>query len=210
MSFLKNIVKNAVSEGLNKGIKNAVSSAAEKIIAPKAEEYANKMAETLDEAAKTMNTSAASESSENAAKGPLSSLEASLNRLSQAAEKYAAAMETNTEAQEKLLEEWEEKLPGFPAWCFGGKNFQLDKIDGIENGTFYFFNAEDATEDGLAVYIALLKKDGFVQKYKGSDEVLYKDLGGEYLLFGTTDAFGTAPVMSISLGRTTDRSEIEA
>lgn len=34
MSFLKNILRNAVSDGVSKGIRDAVSSAAEKIVAP--------------------------------------------------------------------------------------------------------------------------------------------------------------------------------
>ena len=51
MSFLKNLIRNAVSDGIGKGIRDAVSSAAEKIVAPKAEEYANKVADSLDNAA---------------------------------------------------------------------------------------------------------------------------------------------------------------
>ena len=38
---LKNLIRNAVNDGTSKGIRDAVSSAVEKIIAPKTEEYAN-------------------------------------------------------------------------------------------------------------------------------------------------------------------------
>lgn len=50
MSLLKNLIRNAVNDGISKGIRDAVSSAAEKIVAPKAEEYANSVANSLDEA----------------------------------------------------------------------------------------------------------------------------------------------------------------
>ena len=209
MSFLKNIIRNAVDDGISKGIRDAVSSAAEKIVAPKAEAYANKVAESLDNATGEVDA-AATAASAGEKKSGFSSLEASLNRLSQSAEKYAATLEKATEKQEDINKMWNEKVPDFPVWCFGGTDFWLDDISSdVGNGTYYVFNAENATQEGLDMYIALLKENGFVRKYPSSDEVLYKDLGGEYLLFGITDAFGTAPVMSVSMGRTKDRSEIE-
>ncbi len=208
MSFLKNIIRNAVSDGVSKGIRDAVSSAAEKIVAPKAEEYANKVAESLDNAAGEMN--AAAEANAGEKKNGFSSLEESLNRLSASAEKYAATLENAAASQEDLNKMWNERVPDFPVWCFGGSDFSFD-----ENGTdaygdvYYIFNAENTTQEGLDLYVALLKQNGFVRKYSGSDEVLYKDLGGEYLVFGKTDAFGAAPVMSVSMYRTKDRNEIE-
>ena len=108
------------------------------------------------------------------------------------------------------LSEWNEKLAGFPVWCFGGTDFWFSEMGTASDGaTYYAFNAENTTQEGLDLYVALLKENGFVRKYSTSDEVLYKDLGGEYLVFGKTDAFGTAPVMSVSMVRTKDRSEIE-
>lgn len=208
MGFLKSIIKNAVDDGISKGIRDAVSSATEKIVAPKAEAYANQVADSLDNAAGELN--AATAASANEKKSGFSSLEESLNRLSQSAEKYAATLEKATEKQEDINKMWNEKVPDFPVWCFGGTDFWLDDISNdVGSGTYYVFNAENATQEGLDMYIALLKENGFVRKYPSSDEVLYKDLGGEYLLFGKTDAFGTAPVMSVSMGRTKDRSEIE-
>ena len=212
MSFLKNVIRNAVGDGISKGIRDAVSAAAEKIVAPKAEAYANKVADSLDSAAGELDAAAASVNAE-AAKaenaGAFSSLESSLNRLAQATEKYAATMEKAAVSQEALAKEWNEKVPGFPVWCFGGTKFWFDETGTAADGTYYCFNVDNATQDGLDLYVALLKQNGFVRKYSTSDEVLYKDLGGEYLLFGKTDAFGTAPVMSVTMGRTKDRSEIE-
>ena len=208
MGFLKSIIRNAVDDGVSKGIRDAVSSAAEKIVAPKAEAYANKVAESLDNAAGEVDSAAAAVSSEK--KSGFASLEESLNRLSQSAEKYAATLEQAAVSQEDLNKMWNEKVPGFPVWCFGGTDFWFSEIGTAPDGaTYYAFNAENATQEGLDLYVALLKENGFVRKYSTSDEVLYKDLGGEYLVFGETDAFGTAPVMWVSMVRTKDRSEIE-
>ena len=209
MSFLKNIVRNAVSDRLSKGIRDAVGKAAESIVAPKAEAYANKVASSLDEAAGQIDTAAAAVNTEENKSG-FASLEATLNRLSQSAEKYSATLEKAAAGQEDLMKMWEEKVPGFPVWCFGGSNFHFDESGTDRYGSpYYYFCAENATQEGLDLYKIVLKQDGFVQKYKGSDEVLYKDLGGEYLVFGCTDAFGSDPIMSLGMYRTKDRSEIE-
>ncbi len=208
MGFLKSIIKNAVDDGISKGIRDAVSSATEKIVAPKAEAYANKVAESFDNATEGMNAAAAANAEEK--KSGFSSLEESLNRLSQSAEKYAATLEKATEVQEDLNKMWNDRVPDFPVWCFGGSNFGFDENGTAQDGAIYYiFNAENTTQEGLDMYVALLKQNGFVRKYASSDEVLYKDLGGEYLVFGKTDAFGAAPVMSVSMVRTKDRSEIE-
>ncbi len=209
MSFLKSIIRNAVDDGISKGIRDAVSSAAEKIVAPKAEAYANKVAESLDNAAGEVD-SAVTAANAGEKKSGFSSLEASLNRLSQSAEKYAATLEKAAATQEDLNKMWNDKVPGFPVWCFGGTDFWFSEVGTAADGaTYYAFNAENTTQEGLDLYVALLKENGFVRKYSTSDEVLYKDLGGEYLVFGMTDAFGTAPVMSVNMVRTKDRSEIE-
>lgn len=204
MSILKNIIRNAVNDGISKGIRDAVSSATEKILAPKAEAYANKMADSLNSAAGEVNDAAEGEK-----KSGFASLEASLERLSQSAEKYAATMEKAAEKQEDLNTLWNEKVPGFPVWCFGGTDFWFGESGTASDGNpYYVFYADNATQEGLDLYVELLKQNGFVRKYSSSDEVLYKDLGGEYLVFGKTDAFGSAPVMSVSMVRTKDRSEI--
>ena len=210
MSFLKNMIRNAVDDGISKGIRDAVSSAAEKIVAPKAEAYANKVANSLDNAAGEVDSAVNAASAAGEKKIGFSSLEESLNRLSQSAEKYAATLEKAAATQEDLNKMWNEKVPGFPVWCFGGTDFWFSEMGTAPDGdTYYAFNAENTTQEGLDLYVALLKENGFVRKYSSSDEVLYKDLGGEYLVFGKTDAFGTAPVMSVNMVRTKDRSEIE-
>lgn len=212
MGFLKNIVRNAVGDGISKGIKDAVEKATESIVAPKAEAYANKMADNLDEATRAMDAASASAQSVPAREraSAFSSLEASLNRMSQAAENYAATMEQAAAAQEDLAKEWNEKLAGFPMWCFPAKEASIFENGKTEDGNnYYVFETTGNTYEELDTYVAMLKRQGFVQKYPGSDEVLYKDLGGEYLIFGKTDAFGCEPVMSVSMVRTRDKKEIE-
>ena len=200
MGFLKNVIRNAVNDGISKGIRDAVSSAAEKIVAPKAEAYANAVADSLDEAAQAVNSASAP-----AEKKTASSLEESLSRLEKAAESYAKAVEENTAG----LREWSEKLDGFPVWCFGGKNFSIEENYTSDEGvTYYLFNADGATCDDLAAYVNLLKADGFVQKYKGEDSVLYKDLGGEYLVFSAVEAFNDVDRMSVGMHRTKNENDM--
>ena len=203
MSFLKNLIRNAVSDGISKGIRDAVSSAAEKIVAPKAEEYANKVADSLDEASQSMDNAAAK--TEETAKDSVSSLEEAAKRLSESAEKYAKAMEEKTD----WMKEWNEKLPGFPMWCFGGKEFSINENYTSDEGTtYYYFDAVGATYEDMCAYINVLKADGFVQKYKDSDSVLYKDLGGEYLVFCTVEAFNDLNVMSVGMYRTKNKEDM--
>lgn len=203
MSFLKNIIRNAVSDGVSKGIRDAVSSAAEKIVAPKAEEYANSVANSLDEATQAMNS--ASQATTASGKKEGSSLEQAAERLSHSAEAYAKAMENSTAG----LREWNEKLPGFPVWCFGGKEFSIDENYTSDEGTtYYIFNAVGATYEDMEAYVNVLKADGFVQRYKDSDSVLYKDLGGEYLVFSSVEAFNDLDVMSVGMFRTKNKEEI--
>lgn len=202
MGFLKNIIRSAVDDGISKGIRDAVSSATEKIIAPKAEEYANSVADSLDEATKAVNSAPTSEKN--------SSLEQSMDRLSDAAERYAAAMEGAVEQTKSYIDEWKEKIPDFPVWCFGGTDFWFSDCGTDAYGsTYHIFNVDNATQEGLDAYVELLKQNGFVRKYSTSDEVLYKEVDGEYLVFGKTEAFNAAPLMSIALYRTRDKSEIE-
>ncbi|MCQ2421318.1 MAG: hypothetical protein MJ175_12175 [Clostridia bacterium] len=184
MSFLKSILRNAISEGISKGIRDAVGKATESVVAPKAESYANKVAETIDTAAKD------------------------LDAVNAAA--VEAAMANAQTPDEAFVREWSEKLAGFPVWCFGGNDFSINESGTAPDGNhYYFFEAENTTQAELDAYVLLLRKEGFVRKFPNSDETLYKDLGGEYLVFNKTDAFGCAPVMSVGMVRTSDRSEIE-
>ena len=113
MGFLKNIIRNAVDEGISNGIREAVSSATEKIVAPKAEAYANKVARSLDQATDEM-TTAGEAASAGEKKSGFSALEESLDRLSKSAEQYAAAgrqeLADNELAEEKVLAEYLPKM----------------------------------------------------------------------------------------------------
>lgn len=206
MGFLKNIVKNAVGEGISKGIRDAVSSAAESIIAPKAEEYAERVADSFDEATQAID--AASQASAETPERPASSLEQSLERLQASAERYEKAMESAA-ASAAGLAEWGEKLPGFPVWTFGGKNFSIDENYTSDEGTtYYIFSAEGATYEDMSAYVEVLKANGFVQKYEGSDQVLFKNLGGEYLVFSSVEAFNDLDVMCVGMHRTKNENDM--
>lgn len=216
-SLIKNAVGTGISDGINKGISEginkAVSSAAERIVAPKVDAYANSVASSLDEASKSLDEATqVQKESERAGNGQTgtSSLEQSLSRWAQSMEKFAEAAEKNYEEKTPGLDKWNELLPGFPIWPYGGKNFEIEEKyrDDRTSTIFYEFRAEGATVEELDAYAQLLKKEGFTQKYKDSDSVLYKEAGGEYLGFGSVEAFNDLDVMCISLGRTKDLNEV--
>ena len=179
MSFLKNLIRNAVQSGISRGIRDAVSNAAEKAIAPKAEAAANSVAAAVaDEAAQ--NTAVAVNATVTASAMPVA-----------------------------MIREWGEKLPGFPVWCFGGKDFAIEINSTSDEGVIYYrFCAVGATYEAMCAYISVLKADGFVQKYKDSDQVLYKDLGSEYLVFSSVEAFNDLDVMDIGLHRTKNPNDM--
>ena len=60
----------------------------------------------------------------------------------------------------------------------------------------------------MEAYIGVLKADGFVQRYKDSDSVLYKDLGGEYLVFSSVESFNDLDVMSVGMHRTKNPNDM--
>ncbi len=211
-SLIKNAVGTGISNGINKGISEginkAVSSAAEKIVAPKVDAYANSVANSLDEASKSLDE--ATQAQKESGQAGTSSLEQSINRLAQSAERYAKAAGIEYDEKTAGLDKWEELLPGFPVWPFGGKKFSIEVryVDEPTGSLFYDFSAEGATYEEMAAYAQLLKKEGFVQKYKGEDSTLYKQVGDEYLGFGSTEAFNDLDVMCIALGRTKDLNQI--
>ena len=204
MGILSRLIRNAVSDGISKGIRDAVGKAAESIVAPKAEAYANKVADSLDTAAKE------AEAAKTEGKETVSSLEASLNSIAQSLEQYAGTLEQAEAPKEDFVKEWAEKLPGFPVWCFGGTDYELSENGNTSDGNPYIlFDAENASYEGLSMYVLLLKKEGFVRVYKDSDDTLYKDIGGDYLVFSKTEAFNSAPHMTIAMFRTKDRKEFD-
>lgn len=212
MGLLGSLIKNAVGNGISEGINKAVSSAAEKIVAPKVDAYANSVANSLDEASKSLDEATQAQKELGQTEGgqaAASSLEQSLNKWAQSMEKYAETLEKEYGEKTAGLDKWNELLPGFPIWPYGGKKFSIEVryVDEPTGSLFYDFNAEGATVEELQAYAQLLKKDGFIQKYKDSDSVLYKEVGGEYLCFSSVEAFNDLDVMCIALGRTKDLNE---
>lgn len=37
------------------------------------------------------------------------------------------------------IPDWDEKLAGFPMWCFGGTSFSIDENGTSDEGTIYFY-----------------------------------------------------------------------
>ncbi len=217
MSFLKNMIKNGISEGINKGITkgitDAVGKAVENVVAPAADKWANKTAQQLDEATNAMD-GAAAEVNQAKAENPsgFAALEGALGKWAQSAEKMAAELEKNyaeelPEKDAQVLVDWQTKLAGFPVWCFGGCEYSID-----DNGTdaagrpYYYFTVHSVNEAAFNSYIMLLKTNGFVQKFPGSNEVLYKKVGEDVYIVGTTDAFYDETTLSIGFSR--DPSEL--
>lgn len=117
MGLLKNAIRNGISEGIGKGIGDAVGKAAEKIIAPKVENYANAAAAQLDEATQAMNENAqtihearAEGAAVEGAKAPASgsgfaALENAMGGWVQSAQNYATEMSKNFKRCPKCGEE---------------------------------------------------------------------------------------------------------
>lgn len=87
-------------------------------------------------------------------------------------------------------------------WCFGGRGFSIDENYTPDEGTtYYIFSTAGAAYEEMCAYINLLKADGFVQRYVGSDSVLCKDPGAEYLVFSLVEAFNDPYVMCVGMHR---------
>ena len=201
MSLLKNIIRSAVSGGISKGIRNAVSDAVEKAVTPKAESYAKSVADSLGKVMRAVNGSAQPEE-EPVKETPAPAVSVAQRSVRPVASRAAAAARVD-------LGEWMSKLAGFPVWRFGGTEFSIDENYTSEEGTtYYYFNAVGATCEDMSDYVSVLKADGFVRKYKDSDCVLYKDLGGEYLVFSSVEAFNDPDTMSVGMYRTNDKNDI--
>ena len=193
MGFLKNIVGNAVSDGIG----NALSKAVEKAVAPAAERFANKQAEAIDNV--TQKTTAAMEQSAAALDKAQKDLEAAAaegatapaeqrplteEERKQAAEASAAlkgfgmmfsgAMaQAKKEAEEEaaakkaaeaaIFENWEQTFPAFPKWDVGGSNFVLEE-DMPRNGYPAYRLILDGRPFLVEMYASKLRSAGFLAR----------------------------------------------
>ena len=158
MGFLKNIVSNAVSDGIGKGISSAVGKAVESTVKPAAEKLADKAAEHMNETAKVveMNSEAIKAAGENL-------------------------------AQTVSAAEWEEKLPQYPKWTLSG-SVEISTGDMMNGYPLYFVQVAEAGMDELNAYVDLLKNSGFVPYSGDDSDVYYKNIDGVCRAFDKTDA----------------------
>lgn len=213
MSLLKNLIRNSISQGISKGVSNAVGKAVEKFVNPAAEKLAGQTAEKINETSAALET--ASENVKTAAeenKDGFAALESALGSWAQNAQKAAEELEKKygEEAEKSnVLERWEQLLPGFPKWCFGGTDHSLEENGTNEQGEpYYIFTVQNTSIVALQAYSALLKQNGFKQKYPGTDEVLYKEENGAYLVFGQTEAMYDETTMSVNLCCSHDKRDL--
>ena len=107
--------------------------------------------------------------------------------------KLPAALAEEAAQKEKdiaVLAKWDELLPCYPKWAFGGCNYEI-----IENGddghgnVNYLFEADGVNLTQLNQYFELLKQNGFVPAYSGSsNRTYYKVINGVCRAFNATDA----------------------
>lgn len=78
----------------------------------------------------------------------------------------------------KVLETWQQLLPEYPVWSCGGKDFQIEQLDGAIMFGAEFPDSRSA-EQAVEAYRALVKSAGFKQEGQyPSDEHLYKRING--------------------------------
>ncbi|MDR0839907.1 MAG: zinc ribbon domain-containing protein [Christensenellaceae bacterium] len=93
------------------------------------------------------------------------------------AEEHAAQART-----EATFAQWDTLLPQYPKWQFGGRNFELERLDDYDGAPYYQFFADGAGQAELAQYRQLLLDNGFrpagqypdqSQLFKRVDGVVY-------------------------------------
>ncbi len=92
----------------------------------------------------------------------------------------AALMEEQAQADKDaaVLAKWQELMPEFPVWSCGGKDFQIEQLDGAIMFGAEFPDSRSA-EQAVEAYRALVKSAGFKQEGQyPSDEHLYKRING--------------------------------
>lgn len=193
MGLLKNILSDAIGDGVSK----AVGKAVEKTVAPAAERFAQKQAEALDNASKKIEqhiteaeaevknaAEAVTESAAEAAAAPQRELtpeeKAQAEQAAQAlkglgsifsgaiamAKKEMEAEKASKAAAEAaIFENWETNLGAYPVWDVGGEEFELEEQAPM-NGHPVFSLRLKGRPFLVEMYAAKLRAEGF--KAKGS------------------------------------------
>ena len=194
MGFLKNLISNAVSEGvgsvkdgIGKGITDAVGKAVETAVKPAADKLAQQTANQLDRAAKTTEEAAKTvEENETALGWLLGDLQAAARKLEEAGARPESDEAAAADAAARL--NWPKVLPNYPLWDQGGQ-LELDVDDELFNGyPVIHLSVFPAGEDQVNAYVETLKAAGFVPKHGEVDDDMYrKEVGGVLFTMDKTD-----------------------
>ena len=101
----------------------------------------------------------------------------------------AAEVEEQKKKDAEVLASWGKYMADYPVWNGGGSEFEINE-NGDQNGyPVYLFEAVGVDRPALDAYVALLKEAGFVRpEGAGSDETLFKVIGGVCRAFNQTEA----------------------
>lgn len=206
MSFLKNMVKNAVGEGISKGIKDAVGSAVEKAVNPAAERWANSAAKQMDEATGQMNSAAQAVNTANAEAGN------AFANLQRAAQNYASTLEKtvgavfsfpeydgSNKAYEGEFINLVNANGGFEA-VLGFQGFVDHALGGTGSTIWYCISSDSRTECCMATFSGGVWTDEIITKENGGVSKAPCESGktlaliAQRLYTGRNDIAGKTPV----------------
>lgn len=108
----------------------------------------------------------------------------------------AAVAEEQAQAQRnaQVMQEWEEKLPQYPKWSCGGRNYNIENYDGNYIFTADFGGDSATAQQAVQQYRQLLLENGFRQSGQyPSVEHLYKMIDGVCFHVDTEHCFESDP-----------------
>lgn len=114
----------------------------------------------------------------------------------------AAEEKAQQSRNDAALSRWNELLPQYLKWGFGGSEIELEDC-GLDNGRpCYALHVSDTDSRALSEYCRLLAAEGFVQAGQyPSPSRLYKKIDGVVYNFSAEDAFGSgAGYMTFGFG----------
>ena len=104
--------------------------------------------------------------------------------------------ERRKKKDEEELGKWDELLPQYPKWCFGGSDIEL--LDRRDEGMLAILSVGDTSPAALNCYFQLLKENGFAAPAGWTDdELLFKVIDGNAYCVSRTDAFQDRDCFSI-------------
>lgn len=102
---------------------------------------------------------------------------------------------------EAVLASWENLLPQYPKWSYGGRDISIEAVGTNADGaSCYALNLLGVGDNEVHQYRALLKQNGFTEAGKfPSESMLYKMIDGTCYYFESAEPFASE-YMSVSFG----------